>query len=458
MISVTHEEQLGLNSPAEPHAGDSRTQKCGDSILLVEDDMPTLRLERVILEEAGYLVEGVACGEAALELIADEPPALVILDNGLPGMDGFTTCRRIREVSRVPVLMISGGKTTANRKQATASGANGYITKPFSTGKLVDLAAEIIAGSAGYFYEGQGEGEGSQPVDKSLSNSQLPEEDNAPAPSASVLDARDPIGESASLSAEDRNQPDGDQPIDSALSWRNEDSPARVLDPVDEEEPEDDPTEVAVVWNSQYSQEQQSPLEDPDSEDSLPWYGGEPEYPRPGHSGQDLNQPASPTTVAWDQRKTSAASSLEEQPNGPADKKEHDSAFSPSALPAEDLAENVHEDPIPADEPPEEPTAEPPEDLDAELYEGTVRLRVTSSGPVKNLLAFVGELRQDTQLRLLRLVASQRSESMDIWLGLREPLHLITILGDIPGVSRVAALPDPGEDEKERRVTVAIGQ
>ena len=190
MISVTHEEQLGLNSPAEPHAGDSRTQKCGDSILLVEDDMPTLRLERVILEEAGYLVEGVACGEAALELIADEPPALVILDNGLPGMDGFTTCRRIREVSRVPVLMISGGKTTANRKQATASGANGYITKPFSTGKLVDLAAEIIAESAGYFYEGQGEGEGSQPVDKSLSNSQLPEEDNAPAPSASVLDAR----------------------------------------------------------------------------------------------------------------------------------------------------------------------------------------------------------------------------------------------------------------------------
>ena len=458
MISVTHEEQLGLNSPAEPHAGDSRTQKCGDSILLVEDDMPTLRLERVILEEAGYLVEGVACGEAALELIADEPPALVILDNGLPGMDGFTTCRRIREVSRVPVLMISGGKTTANRKQATASGANGYITKPFSTGKLVDLAAEIIAESAGYFYAGQGEGEGSQPVDKSLSNSQLPEEDNAPAPSASVLDARDPIGESASLSAEDRNQPDGDQPIDSALSWRNEDSPARVLDPVDEEEPEDDPTEVAVVWNSQYSQEQQSPLEDPDSEDSLPWYGGEPEYPRPGHSGQDLNQPASPTTVAWDQRKTSAASSLEEQPNGPADKKEHDSAFSPSALPAEDLAENVHEDPIPADEPPEEPTAEPPEDLDAELYEGTVRLRVTSSGPVKNLLAFVGELRQNTQLRLLRLVASQRSESMDIWLGLREPLHLITILGDIPGVSRVAALPDPGEDEKERRVTVAIGQ
>ena len=87
-----------------------------------------------------------------------------------------------------------------------------------------------------------------------------------------------------------------------------------------------------------------------------------------------------------------------------------------------------------------------------------MRLIVTSSGPVKNLLSFVGVLRQNTQLRLLRLVANQRSESMDIWLGLREPLQLITILGEIPGVSQVAALPNAGGDEKERHVTVAVGQ
>ena len=143
------------NSPAPHPVGASRNQKCGDCILLVEDDMPTLRLERVILEEAGYLVQGVGSGEAALDLIAEEPPALVILDIGLPGMDGFTTCQRIQEISQVPVVMITGGKAAAHRKKGTASGASGYITKPFSVDKLVDLVAEFIVESAGNSWEGR---------------------------------------------------------------------------------------------------------------------------------------------------------------------------------------------------------------------------------------------------------------------------------------------------------------
>ncbi len=75
--------------------------------------------------------------------------------------------------------------------------------------------------------------------------------------------------------------------------------------------------------------------------------------------------------------------------------------MSTTALPAGDLVETAHEDQAPADEPGDE------------LYEGTVRLTVASSGPAKNLLSFLGELRQNTQLRLLRLVASQRSESIN---------------------------------------------
>ena len=424
MVSVTHEEQLGLNSPAEPGAGDSRIPKCGDCILLVEDDMPTLRLERVILEEAGYLVQGAASGEAALEHIAEEPPALVILDNGLPGMDGFTTCRRIREFSQVPVVMVTGNKTAAHRKQGKASGADAYVTKPFLADHLVDLVAEYIAESA----ENLWKGESSQPVDTSPSDPQLA---NAPAPLAAE-DAAQPDG----------GQPDGRQPIASGLPRRNGHSPA----PADEEEPEEDATEVAVVWTSQDFQEQQSPLEDPDSENSLPWYGDEPE--------QDVYQPAPASEVAFDQGESPATSSLMEQPPRPADNREDDSAFAPPALPIGDLSETANEDQDPDQALAEGPTAE----LDRLLYEGTVRLIVTSSGPVKNLLNFVGELRQNTQLRLLRLVATQRSQSMDIWLGLREPLHLLTILGDIPGASQVAALPDSDGDEEERRVTVAVGQ
>ena len=439
MVSTTHEEQMGLNSPAEPHTRDSRTPKCGECILLVEDDAPTLRLERVILEEAGYLVEGVNSGEAALELIREEPPALVLLDIGLPGMDGFATCQRIRESSQVPVVMVTGSKTAADQKQGKTSGANGYVTKPFLTDKLVDMVGEIIAESAGYS-EGAGgwEQEDSQPVPIPPSD---PEMANTPAPSAPILDVKDPIAQSASLPAEDGDQPDRGQTNDSALAWHNDESPA----PADEEEPEDHPTEASFGWNSQYSQEQQSPMEDPDSEDSPPRDGGEPEYPK-----QHVNQPAPASAVAFDQGNRSAASSLEGQPTGAVDKSEDDPASSPPAHPAGDLAETAREDPAPADEPPNE--------LDNELYEGTVRLIVTSSGPVKNLLSFVGELRQNTQLRLLRLVANQRSESMNIWLGLREPLQLITILGEIPGVSQVAALPDPGGDEEERHVTVAVGQ
>ena len=449
MVSTTHEEQMGLNSPAEPQTGDSKTSKCEDRILLVEDDKPTLRLERVILEEAGYLVEGVDSGEAALEFIAEEPPALVILDIGLPGMDGFTTCQRIRESSQVPVVMVTGSKTAGDQKQGKASGANGYVTKPFLTGKLVDLVGEIIAESTGYTdVAREWAEEDSKPV--LIPSSEL-KTANTPAPSAPVLDVGEPKRQSASLTAgyraqpdgdpPDGNQPDGNQPIDAALPWYSGESSA----PAAEEEPGDNPEEAAFGWNSRYSQEQPSSLEDPDSEDSLPRDGGEPEYPK-----QHVKQPPPAGAVAFDQEKSSAASSLEEQPPGLGNKNGDDSAFSPPALTVEDLPETAPEDPAAADEPPDEP--------DCEQYEGTVRLIVSSSGPVKNLLSFVGELRQNTQLRLLRLVANQRSESMDIWLGLREPLQLITILGEIPGVSQVDALPDQGGDEEERRVTVAVGQ
>ena len=422
MVSATYEEHRGLNSPAKSHADYSRIQQCGDRILLVEDDMPTLRLERVILEESGYLVEGVESGEAALELIAEETPALIILDIGLPGIDGFTTCRRIRESSQVPVVMVTGNKTAADKKQGTAAGANGYVTKPFLTDKLVDLVGEIISESAG---DSSGTGEWEREVSQPFHTPPPdPQPANAAEPSTPVLDVGKPIGESEFSPAEEGAKPDGyqtdgDQAMESALSWHSDDSP----DTIDDEEPEDDPTDVAVVWNSQ---EQQSPQEDTDSEDSLLSYGGEPEYPIQG-----VNQPASASAVAFDQGQSSAAFSLEEQP-------------------AEDLVETAHDDQAPDDDLTDK--------LDDDLYEGTVRLVVTSTGPVKNLLNFVGELRQNGQLRLLRLVASQRSESMDIWLGLREPLQLIAILGDIPGVSQVADFPDPDGEEEERRLAVSVSE
>ena len=403
MVSATQEEQMGLNSPAEPHTEDARNPHWGECVLLVEDDMPTLRLERVILEEAGYFVEGVDSGEAALQLIAEEPPALVILDIGLPGMDGFATCRRIRESSQVPVVMVTGNKSAADQKQGTESGANGYITKPFLTAALVEMIGEIISEAAEYANGGR---EGS-PAEENTSNTDPdthldnplsgPQPASAAETSAPAPDVSEPVGESASLPAGDGAQPEGPQAegpqpvesqpvenraVDSALPQHNDNAPT----PMDKEEPEDHPTVAAPGVNSQPAQEQQSAAGGP-VEDPLPQSGGEP-----------VNETYDELNDGLD----------DEQDDG--------------------------------------------------LYEGTVRLTVVSSGPVKSLLNFVGELRQNPQLRLLRLIANQRSESMDIWLGLREPLDLITVLGDISEVSQVDALPDSDGDEEERRLSVAVGQ
>ena len=151
---------------------------------------------------------------------------------------------------------------------------------------------------------------------------------NTPGPSAPILDVKDPIAQSASLPAEDGDQPDRGQTNDSALPWHNDESHA----PADEEEPEDQPTEAAFGLNTQYSQEQQSPMEDPDSEDSPPRDGGEPEYPK-----QHVNQPVPASAVAFDQGKSSAASSLEGQPTGTVDKSEDHSASSPPAHPPREI-------------------------------------------------------------------------------------------------------------------------
>jgi DNA-binding response OmpR family regulator len=120
--------------------------------------------------------------------------------------------------------------------------------------------------------------------------------------------------------------------------------------------------------------------------------------------------------------------------------------------------------PIESDESHEEKPSEPPQmpvdqgsPVDQSIYEGTVRLVVSTTGPVRNLITFVGELRQNPQFRLLRLVASQdREGGMDIWLGLREPLPLETILMGMPGVVEVTASSGEASEEKERLLRVAL--
>jgi CheY-like chemotaxis protein len=106
------------------------------SILAVEDDARLLRLERFILEEEGYAVATAGSGEEALQILAGRQPSLVLLDVGLPGMDGFATCQRIREFSQVPVIMVSSRDSSIDKVQGLEIGADDYITKPFLPGEL----------------------------------------------------------------------------------------------------------------------------------------------------------------------------------------------------------------------------------------------------------------------------------------------------------------------------------
>ena len=144
MVSTTHEKGVVLLQPGSYAETPAQPIQNESFILLVEDDVPTLRLERVILEEAGYEVRVVGSGEEALQYLAQETPALVMLDIGLPGMDGFTTCERIRESSEVPVLMVSGLDSADDKARGKSVGATDYVTKPFATHGLAELVNKLL--------------------------------------------------------------------------------------------------------------------------------------------------------------------------------------------------------------------------------------------------------------------------------------------------------------------------
>jgi two-component system OmpR family response regulator len=119
------------------------------TILIVDDD-PRLRdLVRLALERAGYAVLSASDGKAALVHAARQPLALIVLDVGLPEMDGFETCRRIRAFSEVPILFLTARDDEIDRVLGLELGADDYVTKPFSPRELVARIRAILKRSAG---------------------------------------------------------------------------------------------------------------------------------------------------------------------------------------------------------------------------------------------------------------------------------------------------------------------
>ncbi len=113
-------------------------------VLLVEDEPSVGELVRSYLVRDGWIVIWVRSGEDALVELDRHSVRIVILDIGLPGMDGFAVCREMRGRSRVPILMLTARDEEADRVVGLEVGADDYLTKPFSPRELVARMKAIL--------------------------------------------------------------------------------------------------------------------------------------------------------------------------------------------------------------------------------------------------------------------------------------------------------------------------
>jgi two-component system KDP operon response regulator KdpE len=106
-------------------------------VLVCDDEPQILRALRVILRDAGFEAVPAATGEEALDLAAVKPPEAAILDLMLPDLDGVEVTRRLREWSRMPIVVLSAVGEEDRKVEALAAGADDYVTKPFGPRELV---------------------------------------------------------------------------------------------------------------------------------------------------------------------------------------------------------------------------------------------------------------------------------------------------------------------------------
>lgn len=106
-------------------------------ILVVDDDATLLRTLRINLRARGYESVCVSCGADALDEMSADPAQLVILDLGLPDIDGTEVLRRVRETSAVPIIVLSARDQAEDIVEALDDGANDFVTKPFGVEELM---------------------------------------------------------------------------------------------------------------------------------------------------------------------------------------------------------------------------------------------------------------------------------------------------------------------------------
>jgi DNA-binding response OmpR family regulator len=115
-----------------------------DRVLVIEDDADIALSVRTLLDRNGFEVRAAAEGRDGLRLFHSERPDIVVLDVGLPEMDGWTVLDRIRELSEVPVLMLTSHGRESDKVRGLRAGADDYLTKPFGTAEFVARVQALL--------------------------------------------------------------------------------------------------------------------------------------------------------------------------------------------------------------------------------------------------------------------------------------------------------------------------
>ena len=123
------------------------------TILVVDDEPNIADLVELYLRREGFRVVQAATGEAGLQAVTDHRPRLVVLDVGLPDIDGLEVCRRLRQSTTLPVIFLTARDTEVDRVLGLELGADDYVTKPFSPAELVARVKAVLRRA-----EGSGQG------------------------------------------------------------------------------------------------------------------------------------------------------------------------------------------------------------------------------------------------------------------------------------------------------------
>jgi DNA-binding response OmpR family regulator len=115
-----------------------------ETILVVDDERHIVELAQLYLEQAGYRVESAGNGKEALLRARHVRPALVVLDLMLPELDGWEVCRRLRNESDVPIIMLTARSDDVDRIVGLELGADDYVTKPFNPRELVARVRAVL--------------------------------------------------------------------------------------------------------------------------------------------------------------------------------------------------------------------------------------------------------------------------------------------------------------------------